>query len=487
MFPWSDMNYQKPCNIQKYTTRWFYALAFFTLSIFLCRPTLSFAQKEINILHADRLEGGKSGNQEIRRLIGNVRLKSKNIDLKCDSAYQFLNSDELRAFGNIEVQTKNGIIWADTAIYHTKSKQSTFIGRVIVHQDSVTIFTSLTHYDYTTDVAHIPEKLRLVDQKSTMLADRGTYFQKTDSAAFRGNVQLTDTTQYIEADSLFSNRRKRYYELHGRVFVHDKKNSLSFVGDYAQSDSTGHRFVRGNARLDKFKPDNPDTNFIQGDVIAYHQVDSSYTFHSIGNVRIWNKQFSSLSDSAAFVDSTGHFILHNNAEAWYRHLQLTAPTILITIQQDTVRRLNAYPKAFSVQQDSLTQRLNQITGDTLTGWFKKGEMDHMLVRPNAHMLYFTHNDQNKPDGAINMTSDSLRIIFENGQVSRVKAVKGVSGIYMEESKDVAKMQLKGFSWNPDKRPSKPEKPLRQRLPAIPDHEPFPLPERYATYISTQHK
>lgn len=463
------------------------ALVFLLSTLFLLHPSASLAQQEINILHADRLQGGKSGNEEIRRLIGNVRLKSKKIDLKCDSAYQFLNSDELRAFGNIEVQTKNGVIWADTAVYHTKSKQSTFRGHVIVHQDSVTIFTTLTHYDYNTEVAHIPARLRLEDKKGIMLADRGTYFQKLDSAAFRGNVQLADTTQYIEADSLFSNRKKKYYELHGHVFVHDKKNLLSFVGDYAQSDSSGHRFVRGHARLDKFKADSPDTNYIQGDVIAYQQVDSSYTFRSTGNVRIWNKQFSSLSDSAAFVDSTGHFILHKNAEAWYRHLQLTAPTIVITIKQDTVRRLNAYPKAFSVQQDSLTKRLNQIAGDTLTGWFKKGEMDHMLVRPNAHMLYFTHNDQNKPDGAINMTSDSLRILFENGQVNKLKALKGISGVYMEESDQVAKMQLKGFSWDPDKRPTKPQKPLRQRLPAIPDHEPFPLPERYITYISTKQK
>jgi len=106
---------------------------FFLSTLFLLHPSASFAQQEINILHADRLQGGKSGNEEIRRLIGNVRLKSKKIDLKCDSAYQFLNSDELRAFGNIEVQTKNGIIWADTAVYHTKSKQSTFRGHVIVH------------------------------------------------------------------------------------------------------------------------------------------------------------------------------------------------------------------------------------------------------------------------------------------------------------------------------------------------------------------
>ncbi len=481
------MNYLLTCKTPLPFLRRLLALAFLMTVVSLINPSHSFAQKEVNILHADRLEGGKVGNQNVRRLIGNVQLKSKDIDLECDSAYQFLNSDELRAFGNIEVKGKKGVIWADTAIYHTKSKYSTFIGHVIFLQDSVTIFTSLVHYNYSTEIAHILSRLRMEDKKGTLLADRGTYYQKIDSAAFHGNVQLADSTQYIEADSLFSNRRKKYYVLYGRVFVRDKKNSLTFVGDYAHSDSSGHRFVQGNARLDKYKPDKPDTNYIQGDLIAYHQVDSSYTFHSVGNVRIWNKQFSSRSDSAAFVDSTGHFILTDSAKAWYKHMQLTAPTILITIRQDTVRRLNAFPNAFSVQQDSLTKRLDQISGDTLTGWFKKGAMDHMLIRPNAHMLYFTHNGQNQPDGAINMSSDSLRILLTNGQVDTVKALKGISGTYLEESKETEKMKLKGFSWNPKERPNKPQKPLRQRLPAIPDHEPFPLPERYLTYISTKKK
>ena len=475
------------CNTVRSGTCRFLILVIFVPVFSLLHPTNTLAQKEITIRHADRLEGGKIGTREIRRLIGHVHLTSKNINLKCDSAYQFLNSDELRAFGNIEVKNNKGIIWADTAIYHTKSKHSTFQGRVIILQDSVTIFTNLVHYNYSNEIAHIPGKLRLKDTKGTMLADMGTYYQKPDSAAFRGNVQLADSTQYIEADSLFSNRKKKYYELHGHVFVHDKKNSLSFVGDYAQSDSTGYRFVRGNARLDKYKPNKPDTNYIQGNMIAYQRVDTSYTFHSSGNVRIWNKQFSSISDSAAFVDSTGIFVLHKKAMAWHKHLQLTAPTIVITIRKDTVRRLNAYPNAFSVDQDSVTQRLNQISGDTLTGWFKKGELDHMLVRPKAHMLYFTHNDQNKPDGAIDMTSDSLRILFTNGQVSKAKALKGISGTYLEESKDVAKMKLNGFAWDPKKRPVKPEQPLRQRLSAIPNHEPFPLPERYLTYVSTHKK
>ncbi len=450
-------------------------------------PESSFAQQSVTILHADRLVGGTADSQEVRRLIGNVHLKSKNIDMRCDSAYQFLNSDELRAFGNIEVRTKNGWIWADTAIYHTKSKISTFRGRVVIFRDDVTIFNRLTHYDYVLDVAHIPVPLRLVDKRGVMIAGMGVYYQKQDSAAFRGNVQLVDTTQYIEADSLFSNRQKQYYELHGRVFIHDKKDSLSLVGDYARSDSSGHRLVRGHARLDKFKPDSPDTNYIQADVIAYHQKDSSYVFHARGNVIIWNKQFSSVSDSAAYVDSTGRFTLVDHAKAWHDSLQLTAPVIHVFIREDTVRRLVAYPSAFSVAQDSITSRLNQIAGDTLTAWFRKGEIDRMLVHPNARMIYFTHNEQNKPDGAISMNSDSLRILFRNGNIYKLKALSKISGRYLEESDDVGKMKLKGFAWNPELRPAKPKGPLRPRLSPIPDHPPFPLPKRYRAWLATQHK
>jgi lipopolysaccharide export system protein LptA len=452
------------------------------IGILFLSSTNVFAQKKVEILKSDRLEGGKLNGQNIRKLIGHVILRHKGQTLYCDSAYQFISKNELRAYGNIEIMSDTLKIWADTAFYNTDNEISQFYGQVIINNKDVTIFSRKATYYFQTDKAIFPGKIRLEDKKGTLTADNGIYYNKTDSAIFKGNVQIADSTQYAEADSLFSNRKSDYYELHGRVFIRDEKNNSSLKGDYIQADSSGYRQLDGHAFMERIKKDKKDTNFVWANTIHYWKHDTTYIFKAYGNVHMWSTRFSSISDTSSYADSTEKFVLRSNAKAWYKHLQLTAPVINIKLKKDTIRSLLAYPHPFAVREDSMSKRLNQIKGDTIYSEFKKGDISSILVYPHGELLYYTLNNNKKPDGAIQMTADSVYMIFNEGAVQRVKAVKNINGNYLSESKDIAKQRLKGFIWTPKLRPHKPLENLKRRLPAIPDSRPFPLPERYKNFL-----
>src|SRR6056297_3325055 len=75
------------------------------------------AQNRVNILEADSIQGGQYEGERVQKILGDVHLQSENLEMYCDSAYQFVNKSEIRAFGNIQIETGTEKIWADTLKY----------------------------------------------------------------------------------------------------------------------------------------------------------------------------------------------------------------------------------------------------------------------------------------------------------------------------------------------------------------------------------
>lgn len=511
---------------------------------FLIGPALlsdASGQNRINILEANRIEGGQYQGERVQKILGDVYLESDNLEMYCDSAYQFVNTSEIRAFGNIQVNTEAEKIWADTLIYFTDVDFSQLRGRVIIEADSTTLFGNSVDYRFTTKVAHFLDKTRLEDQRGILLADSGFYFREADSAQFRGQVQLKDSLQYLEGDSLFSNRNKKYYELYGEVFGDDQENNTKISGNYLEADSTGRRLLKGNdAWLQNFetdttRADSADTTVttrtdtttsipkdttqtdnassLKADTTASVQTDTTVSTRTdtthiraktilsleqrspndttaivfgYDSVRIWSPSFSSVSDTSKYNDSTDTFEIWSNSKAWHKQVQLTGPYINAKLVGGEIDSLKSYPRPFSVQQDTTIDRLNQITGDTLHADFKDGALNQIYVFGKSHLLRFTKNKQGKPDGGVDLTAPEIRIFFEKGELKEMKATGKVDGSYLPENEKTAKRRLDGFSWNPDLRPQRPKQKMQRRFPPVSDHVFFELPRRYLEHLKKNH-
>ena len=501
------------------------------------------AQNSINILQADSIVGGQVEGQRVQKILGHVHLRSNDMAMKCDSAYQFVNKNEFRAYGNIEIDTGEEHIWTDTLVYFSDVDFSQLRGRVVIEADTTTLFGHSVDYRFSTKVAHFIDHIRLEDQQGVLVANSGFYYREADSAVFRGQVQVADTVQYLEGDSLFSNRQTDYYEIHGNVFAHDRKNKTMLKGDYLQADSTGRRLLEGNAWLKSFKnksngdstqaaspqtqatrPDSlrPDSLFqrpvFQPDSLAKNQrgtsanqpveaktdtsradtthirakkilsvrrrteTDTATTIHAFHNVRIWSMKFSAISDSARYESDTEIFELRSNPKAWHETIQLTGPYILVRLEDGSIKQLTSHPNPFTVQQDTVLDRLNQIKGDTLNAYFNEGNLSRIVVNGNSHLLYFTEDDSGQPDGGVELTAPVTRLLFENGRPDSLISIGNLQGSYLPESEQTAQRRLDGFTWNPEMRPQRPTSKMEPRFPPIPDKRPFKLPRRYREHI-----
>lgn len=436
------------------------------------------AQKKVNIQSADEVIGITVEGDKVRKLIGDVHLRSKKLDMYCDSAYQYLNRSLIRAFGNIEINTQDENIWADTLNYYTEKDLSQFRGRVIVENDSTTLFGHRVDYQFNDKIAHFLDQLRLEDQKGTLTAQSGYYFQKQDSAIFRGKVQLADSLQYLEGDSLFMNRKEEHYKMYSGVYARDGKNNLILTGDYMEADSTGRRVLEKNAYLQKFKSDTTDTTHMWAQRIVFTKKDTLSHIEAYHNVKIWSPKFSAVSDTAIYDEGEDLFTLRSKPMAWHKNIQLTGPVIKVYLNDNEVDHLVSYPSPISVEKDTTSGRFNQIKGDTITTNFSKGAIDKIYVRQNSHMLYNSKNEQGEADGAVEVQAVSTRIFFKDGSINEVKSLHSINGSYFPESESLKDKKLEGFKWNPEVRPQKPKNGITPRWPPISEERPFKLPKRY---------
>lgn len=453
------------------------------------------AQNQVNILQADSIQGGQYEGERVQKILGDVHLQSENMEMYCDSAYQFVNKNEIRAFGNIQINTETEKIWADTLRYYTNIDFSQLRGRVIIEADSTTLFGNSVDYRFTTKVANFLDEIRLEDQRGTLVADSGFYYREPDSAKFYGKVQLSDSLQYLEGDSLFSNRETKYYELYGDILGDDRENNSMIKGQYLEADSTGRRLLKGDAWLKSFQQDTADTT--QADtthiraktILSKEQrtpTDTTTIVFGYDSVRIWSPSFSSVSDTSKYTDSTETFELWSNAKSWHKQVQLSGPYIRAKIMNGDIDSLISHPRPFSVQQDTSIDRLNQITGDTLHADFNDGSLSEIYVFGNSKLLRFTKNDQDEPDGAVDLSAPNIRIFFEDGELARMKAIGAVNGSYLPESEQTKTRRLDGFSWNPKQRPQRPKEEMKRRFPPIREELFFELPRRFIQHLKDNH-
>lgn len=442
----------------------------------------SKAQNTVSIEGADRALGAIIDGESVRRLLNNVIITSDNMRLEADSAYQFIDRNRIQAF-NIQIETENEVIWADSLFYNSITEYSEFRGRVIIQSENNTIFSEMVDLIPALDVAVFDLPVRFEDERGTLLAESGLYYQEIDSAAFYGNVQLVDSTQYLEADSLFMNRSDDLYELRGRVFADDFEDKITFAGNYLYADSLGYRLLTGDdAWLMEVSESDADTTHLLSRKIEIMETDTASFMDAYQDVRIWSTKFAAFGDTVNYRDDLDQFTLRSSPVLWQNNIQLTGPFIEATFKDDDIEFLRSYINPIVVQEDSVTGRLNQMTGDTLNAYFEAGDLKRMVVFDNSEIIFHLKDEDDEPDGLIEMIAiGSSTMTFNNGEFEEFKAERNPDGSYLPEDPANIGRRLDNFRWDPDLKPQRPEI-LTPRLPEITPDRPFELPERYIRYL-----
>jgi lipopolysaccharide export system protein LptA len=364
----------------------------------------------IKLLTAGELVGGDFNGVKIRKLLTNVSFQQDDVFLYCDSAYQYLERNQVEAFSNVRVvQSDTMTITGDHGFYDGALRTARMTGNVVMRDTRMTLTTPALDYDLNRKTASYTETGHLTDPQNTLDSQQGFYDTNTKVFVFKRNVHLVTPDSELNNDTLRYNTVSKIAVFNGPTRIKGKQGNLYAEAGTYNTKTRVSNFQR-NAKIDT------PNYLLGGDRLVYDEV----------------KQYGVANGHVSLTSKKDNLVLRGDAGKYWRGLGRTklyggrpvvrnigtqkdtlymAADTLISIEarpgQTTTRNiLYAFPKVqifrgnlqgicdsltydrqdsiiYLNQDPVLWQAKNQLTADSIQIRSKKGKVDEMRLYANA--------------------------------------------------------------------------------------------------------
>ena len=519
----------------------------FKISCFIVLLSLSsssFGQKEDRIQYkADELYEFREKGKKIRRLIGNVVFAQETSTMYCDSSLYYVQENVMEAYGRVKIVddsvtitsrrlTYNGndrssklrqsvvytkgeskletdfldynmdtevgnyynygtlsdstnVLKSEIGYFYGQEDYALFWSEVILEAPDYTLETDTLRYNTTTKVANTTGKTIIITEDESILHAKGGEFRtEFDQSEFiNGTIETTD--YFMEADELFFDDLRKFYDAKGHVKLTAKNDDVIIIGDEGYSDDVnGISKVYGNALMKRILE--TDTLYLSADTLVSIEsdYDSAKRILAYPNVKVWRFNLQGLADSASYFleDSLLHFYF--DPIFWNRKNQIKGDTIIAEITADEIKTMSIRKKSFLASEDTLSN-YNQVKGRNMKAFFSESEISHIYVNGNGESIYYVLDEENPRDvfmlGMNRILCSDMTIRFVNEEVDNISFYVKPDAKFIpphELTKDI--QALPGFQWRAEERPSledllrgtpreEKEQPA-ERAPALPPSE-----------------
>ena len=464
-------------------------------------------------LEARTLTGTIVEGEPVRRLTGDVRLRQGQTRLRADRAIQYTRRSQITFTGDVLIVERGDSLRADTVRYDSQDKVGRATGHVRLSDGDVVVHAPSGRYHTRQKEAYFNDGLRLIDSLTVITSRAGTYFSGAERAEFFGNVELEHTDARLLADSVTYYRERDVSDARGSVFIErwgDAADSTAqertylFGGRAHNNEQTGRSRIWEQPLLMHVRPDSNsvDTLLIRASVLEVNRSDSLRRLTAVDSVRIWQNQFAAVADSAVHDrftvssdSSRDETRLFRSPVAWFQTTQISGDSLRVKGRAGALDSLFVYQNAFAAQRDTALDRINQLRGKHIVGLFADSDLRQLNVGPLAESIYYLSNNDDRPGGAVEVSGDSIRFDFEDEKLRQIHVLAGVKGTHYPVSQLPSSLQLSGYRWIPDRRPTKegllevvpaPRPPRRGTPPpAPPGEEAEELPSPPQAQVQTE--
>ena len=175
---------------------------------------------------------------------------------------------------------------------------------------------------------------------------------------------------------------------------------------------------------------------------------------ALRNVRIYKKNMQVVCDSLVYSDLDSLARLFNQPMIWQEvRRQYAADSITVVISDGAMTKASLMSEAFITIQEDATL-FDQIRATEMLAFFdEKGSLERFDALGGASALFFI--EENDALATVNKTdSKMLSATFKNGEIERIYYYESPKndGYPVVQLADDEK-QLKGFNWQPERRPA----------------------------------
>lgn len=271
------------------------------------RPGTPAPKKEgvqIKILRTDTTIILQSSQQNVTKLIGNVKLYQDSVLMTCDSAI-LINEQQLFAYDSVTIQQGDSLTtFANYLEYDGRTRKAYLEGEVVLINGSRQLFTDRLDYDLNTKIASYYYGATLVADSTQLSSKRGYYYVDEEEAAFKDSVVVTDPDFYLRTDTLqYSLELSTVYFLAPTLITADSSDIYCEDGFY--DTKNGLAEFRQNAQYQK------EGRRATAEVIRFVDAQDLYVLE--GNAQVVDSSRLAIADTIRYFEATDESYLTGNA------------------------------------------------------------------------------------------------------------------------------------------------------------------------------
>jgi lipopolysaccharide export system protein LptA len=462
----------------------------FLLGLLLIAFTPAVAQKTVELQKgAGRLIGGIKNGERVERVIKGeeqVKFVQNTTTIFCDSAWFYRSRNAVEAFGNVRILEGDSItITARNLQYDGNTKQAKLRNNVVFTKlAQAKLYTDFLDYDRMINEARYYHGGKLVDSINTLVSRKGYYDATTNFASFKKDVKVTNPDYTMTSDSMRYNSKTKVIYFVAETDVIDKDtntfnyqsgiyNTINRTFDSNKGKGRTRNYTiegdkiffddikkiskaRGNVIM-KSLEENMTTLFITADtLVSIDDIDPAkkrlLAYH---NVKIFKRDLQGKADSLEYRSADSTLYFYKNPVLWTDGNQMTADSISMLIERNTISKIFMNVNSFVISQDT-SKNYNQIKGRKMVADFRVGKLNKVFVNGNGESIYFAIDEKTGLlTGMNNVTCSNILIRFKEGKVSSISFIKQPDGNFIPPHElEEENTRLQDFKWRADERPLK---------------------------------
>lgn len=447
--------------------------------------------RKVEILYADMWLVNETTDRDLDRLLGNVRLKHKEVIMSCDSAYFNRKINQVRAFSRIHIEQGDTLdLFGDYLFYDGNEEIANVDGNVELIDKETHLYTNSIKYDVanriarytdrgkiingdnrltsiigiyyvTEDLFHFKDSVKIVNPDYTMYADTMDYNTETETAIFTGpseligdslymycergwydtkaeissiwrNALIDNKQQIIHGDSLYYKKQTGYGEGFGNVTITDTTNKVIVGGNYAVYFKEPEKFTVTDSAL-FIQISGNDSLFLHADTlksITISPADTSMKPYRLMKAYYGCRVFSK--DLQAKCDSLA-YSFQDSVIRLYHEPVLWSETNQLTSDSAVVFTKNRKAERMELYNTAFIAsevdsiRFNQIKGRTLIGYFRDNKIYRITVEGNGEAIYFLMDGDQITGINNNVKCSTFEILVEDGKIREINEYQNPEG------------------------------------------------------------
>ncbi len=376
--------------------------------------------------------GEYNGNTQFAFASGDVVLTEPTTTLQTDTLYfdRIKQQAYYRTGGT--VRDTASVLTSRSGRYFAESKKYQFLSNVKIVNPKYTVNSNQLDFYSETGDAYLYGPSTIVSETSTVYCERGYYDTRGDTGYFVKNSKVDYENRTLYGDSIYFDRNKSFASATNNIRVLDTINKSVIRGHYAEvfreKDSV---FITKRAVAITVR--DGDSIYVHADTLRVtgkpdHRIlKGFYRARMFKPGKVGDDPTSGKCDSIYVNEKRGITKLLRNPVLWSGENQMIGDTIHIL--SDTITDKLDTLKVFN--NAFLVQKdsmgFNQVKGERLIGLFTNNELDTVNINKNAQVIYYSRNDNEELVG-INITvSSSIQMYLEEQQITGIRFIKKADG------------------------------------------------------------